>query len=468
MRLADDYAGAFDPHWSFERLSRAALARLCREYMLGSMYHDRALMPHVAAAGGRDATIRHADVEWMSSSPVYTERNKRNLRIEGDGVGEAFKSFQFDIGCPHHFLDFRYELVDHDLGFFRLPFCGAHDYVRMISHNDAGLVTDVCHGMEDRTFDATLGVTNPRLRAIPVHRPPKPDEFTGDHCRWEVRVVDDAPGARPSEPTLGTIRATTAATFELAIGESHEPGGLDDYSGDFLPELRLDDLSHAVLVRQAKEFALDVHLLMRAAYLAVDREFGTAVLDDAAPQHRAAIAPVLVQRLRAALRIDGDGIDAIAKLLQLDPFLPNDYVRHHVDVVDTKHARIWFEDSPGLHDDACRSPLSWLQQADAPGFEHMAQAVNPRTRVRPLDAAAIDAGDAVLAWDVVIDEDAEPVAAHWAAGLVGGGPIATIDLSARKAPVAPPPGSPPRGQATARVAKSTTAGLTTSGYSTWG
>jgi hypothetical protein len=32
--LADDYAGPFDPQWSLENLSRRALARLCREYML--------------------------------------------------------------------------------------------------------------------------------------------------------------------------------------------------------------------------------------------------------------------------------------------------------------------------------------------------------------------------------------------------------------------------------------------------
>lgn len=436
--LAQDYSGPFDPKWSLERLSRRALARLCREYMLVSMYHDRALMPHVAAAGGREATIRQADIEWMSSSPVYTERNKGNLAIAGDGVGEAFKSFQFDIGCPHHFLDFRYELVDHDLGYFWLPFCGAHDYVRSISGNNPGLVTDMCHGMEDRTFDATLGVTNPLLRAIPVHRPPKPDEFTGDHCRWEVRVVTDAGGARPSEPTLDTIRSSAAAMIELPLGESHERGGLDDYKGDFLPELRLEDWSHAVLVRQAKEFALDVHLLMRAAYLSVDLTFGTSRLDEVAPQHRAAIAPVLVQRLRSALNIRGDTIEVVAKLLQLDPFLPPDYVRRHVEVIDATRARMWFEDSPGLHDEVCRSPLSWLAHPDVPGFEHVAQAVNPQARVWPLDASVIDTGDAALAWEVRIDPDAAPAKPHWAAKLVNGGPIATIDLSARDASIAAP------------------------------
>ena len=77
-------------------------------------------MPHVALAVGQDATIKQADSEWMGSSPVCTERNMRNLSIDGDGVGEAFKGFQFDVGTPHHFLDFHFEEVDHDLGYFWL------------------------------------------------------------------------------------------------------------------------------------------------------------------------------------------------------------------------------------------------------------------------------------------------------------------------------------------------------------
>ena len=432
MDPVDDYSSEFDPDWSLERLSRAALARLCREYMMVAMFHDRALMPHVAMAAGQDATIRQADSEWMGASPVYTARNKRNLGIVGDGVGEVFKSFQFDIGAPHHFLDFRFELVDHDRGYFWLPFCGAHDYLRQISGNDPELVTNMCHHMEDRTFDATLAVTNPRARAIPIHRPPKPDELTGDHCRWEVRLIEatDGAAARPGEPSREVVASSRAATFEFELGAPREPGGLADYAGDFRPDLRLEDLGHAVLVRQAKEFALDNHLLMRAAYFSVDELLGVEALDDMAPQHRAAIAPPLVERLRAALAIEGDDMGAIGKMLQVDPHLVDDYIRYHVEVDDAAHGRIWFEDSDGLHDDVCRSPLSWLHEPDAPGFEAMVHAVNPRARVRPLDPAT--AGPtAVLAWEIGIDPAAEPVAPHWAAEMAGGGGITRFDLTER-------------------------------------
>ena len=89
-----------------------------------------------------------------------------------------------------------------------------------------------------------------------------------------------------------------------------------------------------MLVRQVKEFSLDVHLLMRAAHLSVLQRHGTEVLGDAGPQHIEALAPALVARLRAAMAIEGDGPDAIAKILQLNPLLPTDYVDFTVDLVD--------------------------------------------------------------------------------------------------------------------------------------
>ena len=64
---------------------------------------------------------------------------------------------------------------------------------------------------------------------------------------------------------------------------------------------------------------------------------------------------------------------------------------------------------------------------EQPGFEHMAQAVNPRARVRHLGPV----GPAVHAWEIVIDPDAEPVAPHPLADMVNLHEITTFDLAAR-------------------------------------
>jgi hypothetical protein len=433
---ADDYAGPFDPAWSLERLSRRALARLARENMLLSMIHNQSFIPHLAIAGGREATIEIAEAEWMGASPIYTERNRRNLGWAGDGVPEIFKAFQFDIGVPHHFLDFRFEVTDRHLGSFWLAYCGAYQHVRLASGDDEGAIFDMCHHMEDRTFDASLGATNPAARVHAVHRPPTPAEGSdGAHCRWEVRIGPE--GEPPYEhPMLQIMRGTKAARFEFVLGDSLEDGGVENYAGPFDPQFRLEDLSHALLVRQVKEFALDVHLLMRSGYTWLDEEKGPELLDDLAVQDRAAMMPMAVRRLRDALRIDGDGIEAIAKLLQVHPLLPRDYVGYGVSVDDDRSGRLWVTECDGFDDEgAGRSPLSWLREPDSPTFDSLVRTVNPHGVVEPIDPTSVTEADAVAAWRFHIDPEATAPALPWTTDLIGLNGMATFDLSERPVPV---------------------------------
>jgi hypothetical protein len=394
--------------------------------MLVSMLHDRALMPHVAGRGGTEASVSLADDEWMSASPVYTARNKKNLGITGDGVDAVLKSFQFDIGTPHHFLDMEGEVVRHDLGYFWLVSCGAHDYVRWVSGNDEKIVTMMCHEMEDNTFEATLRATNPRARCTPVHRPPKPGAFSGEHCRWELRISSDDREIRPDNPNLALIRASGAANLEFELGESQEDGGLDDYAGAYVSGLRLEEFSHAVLVRQVKEFALDVHLLMRAAYLSIQQRHGTEVLHDAATQHIAALAPPLVRRLSEAMGVTGDDLHAIAKLLQLNPLLPDDYAQLTIDFADADTLEATVLPCAALEDRATPSPIDMLDDDDPTVISAIALSVNPRARIDRRSGRS---------WHIAIDPDAEPVPAHPLADLVGGHNYFPADLRPRPVPV---------------------------------
>jgi hypothetical protein len=424
--VSPTYDGPFDPAWSLESLSRQGLARLGREVMLVSMLHDRSLMPHVAGRGGTAASVALADDEWMSASPIYTERNKSNLGISGDGVDAVLKSFQFDIGTPHHFLDMEGEVVNHDLGYFWLVSCGAHEYVRWVSGNDEKIVTMMCHDMEDNTFDATLRATNPRARCVPVHRPPKPDAMSGEHCRWELTISPDDRSIRPDHPNLAVIRASNAATFEFELGEKAEPGGLDDYSGTYISGVPLEDFSHAVLVRQVKEFALDVHLLMRAAYLSILERHGPEVLHDASHEHIAALAPPLVRRLSDALGIEGDRLDAIAKLLQLSPLVPDDYADLTVEIADAATIEVTVHPCAALEDRDTPSPLDAFDDDEPIVLSAIALAVNPRARIeRSRD----------LSWHITIDPEADPVPEHPLADLVGGHNYLQADMHSRAVPV---------------------------------
>src|SRR5579862_6697018 len=155
MTGLDDYSGPFDPTFDLSRLSRRALARLGREYMLVGHVQSRVIMPIVATRFGAAAAADFAIDAWRAASPVFNERNRKLLRIEADGMSAILKSLQFDVGAPHQYMDFRFELVDERDGFFWLDYCGALDAVATATNNDPQAIKRMCHDIEDPTFDAT-------------------------------------------------------------------------------------------------------------------------------------------------------------------------------------------------------------------------------------------------------------------------------------------------------------------------
>jgi hypothetical protein len=417
MSLLDDYSGPFDPDFRLDRLSRSALARLAREYMMVGHVHDRALMPIVGSRFGPETMTEVAIDEWMGSSPIYNARCRALLGIEGDGVSSILKGFQFDVGAPHQYMDFQYELVDEGRGYFWLDYCGAYDDVfRNTRAGDERPIVQICHHMEDPTFDATVMAVNPRARCIPVHRPPLAPDHSGPVCRWEVAITD-AHGLVPEREITRTIRHSKAAGFAFAREGARGSGGMDDYSGPFDPDFALEDLAQPTLVALCKEFALDVHLLVRASHLSVESRWGESVRREIARDHWAGAAPVYGDRIRAALGIAGDDMVAILKTLQLDPAFPHEYVKPRCRLTGERSGLFWIEACDGLGDDEPRGWLSVLDDDEHPGIDAVIASVNPRARCRTVAPASLggDADRPARAWSIEIDEAAEPTpASRWA------------------------------------------------------
>lgn len=421
MELVDDYSGPFDPTFSLARLSRKALARLGREYLMMGHVHDRALMPMLGSRFGAEAMADVAIDEWMGSSPIYNERNRRSLGVVGDGVSSIFKGLQLDVGAPHQYMDFRYQLIDESQGFFWLDFCGALMDVSAMAGGRKEPIVQMCHHIEDPTFNATVMAVNPGARCRPVFRPPLAKDHTGPVCRWEVKISEEY-GVLEEREITRAMRKSLAAEF--VFSDQGDPsavsGGLDDYSGDFLPDFVLEDLSHQALVRQCKEFSLDLHLLVWASHLSVLERWGEEVRSEIAQEHWAGAAPIYVERIRAALDMKGDDMGAILKMLQVDPALPHDYLDCGCHRSSPDRGHFWINDCDGLRDGAVRGWLSLLDDPEAPGFDAVVAAVNPRAICRPIAPKAVEAWtDGVKpdrAWEIVIDETAEPRAeSPWAA-----------------------------------------------------
>ena len=126
----------------------------------------------------------------MAASPLYSLRTQRALNFGNADVPTIFKNIQLDIGAPHQFMDFRYKVDDAQHGEFWLDHCGALMDVEPMGEE---FVHGMCHDIEDPTFDATAGATNPYAQVRPIHRPPRVPADRAPHCHWRV---DDRPRAR--------------------------------------------------------------------------------------------------------------------------------------------------------------------------------------------------------------------------------------------------------------------------------
>ena len=223
MANRNDYSGEFQADFRYEDLSKEALVRLVREYALIVHLLDRSMCAAIGITHGMEEMQRLAIEEWRGASPVYGERLRHIMAIEGNGVSAIFKVLQLDPGFPHHYLDVRYELIDENHGFFELADCGA---LRDAEPYGEKMVTGMCHTIEDGTFDATAQAVNPKARIRPIHRPPRVPQDRSPHCRWEVIIDDETEVLGEAEITAIT-RLTTAASFKfppMRDGTPHVPG----------------------------------------------------------------------------------------------------------------------------------------------------------------------------------------------------------------------------------------------------
>jgi len=377
-----------------DRLSREQLARLVPEYLLAGHLIDRAGMPHLIGAFGRDGMRDIAIEEWMGASPVYTRRVQQALGFEGDSVETIFKGMQIDVGAPPQFMDFRFVVHDHDHGEFWLDHCGALMDVEPMGPD---YVKAMCHDIEDPTFDATATASNPRAQVRPVHRPPRVPSDRSPHCAWTVTIADDHPAVPVPEETKA-MAVTRAATLELAPIDPDDPGR-HDYAGPLLADLDFADWSASALRRITDEVCLQGHLLALSFRAAVAAR--TALPEDAVDFGRhqfTGVAGVAAERFRDALGL-APTLEGAATLLGLHPgLLPYGYVRCDVDLGDRLTVRIG-RDTGAMADGAWPSMLD----ADHLGpLDAIVRVLDDRFRCQP-----VEDDDAGLVVEVV--RGAEPV-----------------------------------------------------------
>ncbi len=395
--LLPDYTTPFNPDLQLSNFSRQLLAFLGREYLLLGHLIDRVGLPLVMTRYGAEANVQFSIDEWMGASPIYSQRMQRALGFEGEDVATVFKNVQLDIGAPPQFMDFQFRLDRPGYGEFWLPHCGALLDVEPFGEDK---VRAMCHDIEDPTFDATAAATHPCMKMRAIHRPPRVPGGRYPHCRWMV-FIDEESTPYEQHPNMKINLASKIANIPIIVPDDNaEPGGWADYSGPFDPGFQLEDLCHRALLIVNQEAAVQTHLLVRAFLLCIAQRFGDEDAVEMGKGQWTGSAALAALRIKQVLGIEGNNIEAIAKIFQIHPhFQPRSYVDFKVALTGPNSARISIGKCPALEEGDAYSWFAGLGVESHPALDAIAGIINPKARCLPVP----EPEGAALAWDVVID-----------------------------------------------------------------
>ncbi len=198
------------------------------------------------------------------------------------------------------------------------------------------------------------------------------------------------------------------------------------------PGPAFDELSREQLLPVALETMHVGHLLDRALMPAVAiAARNVDVVDQVAIDEWMGASPVYTGRMRRLMAIEGDGVDAIMKALQLDVGFPHQYMDVGWRLLDSNHGEFWLRHCGALMDTERHGEkrvIGMCHTIEDPTFDATAYATNPRARIRPIHRPPRVPADRVphCHWTIEIDPTNEPVGPATHTRAVGELPIARL------------------------------------------
>ena len=369
------------------QLARTQLVPVVHEYMLLGMLSNQSTLPQTIVAGGSLDDLNQVAIDlWMGASPIYTQRMRTLMGIEGDDVPAIMKALQLDVGFVHQYMYVHYRVNDPLHGEFWLEHCGALLNVEPFGEER---VVGMCHTIEDPTFDATAYATNPRARIRPIHRPPRVPADRAPHCHWTIEIDPDNEPVGPARLTrqIGELPLAGVPVVPRPAGEG--------YQGAFDPHFRLTNCSDPTLIALADEFAMQTHLLMCSGEIALAEHFGVTRAQELLADAWLATAWVGSERLARAL-----GDTDLATIIGLHPALPPGFARQ-VSVDGSRVHCTLTPVTPELLDPAQPGWIGALARAETRGIEGIIRGFDPCARV---DAVSVH--DEAVHIDVLVDPTA--------------------------------------------------------------
>jgi len=196
-----------------------------------------------------------------------------------------------------------------------------------------------------------------------------------------------------------------------------------------------DDLPRQVLLPVALETMHVGHLLDRALMpQVVIATKDVAAVEGLAILEWMGASPVYTARMRKLMGIEGNGVDAIMKALQLDVGFPHQYMDVGWKLVNAHYGEFWLRHCGALLDVepyGAERVIGMCHHIEDPTFDATAYATNPCARIRPVHRPPRAPADRTphCHWTIEIDPANEPVSAAAQTSAVAALALARIENS---------------------------------------
>lgn len=196
----DDYGGAFEPDFRLEHLSRAALVRACREFLVQDHLLIRTLMMSVAQRAGDDMAKEIGSAQWVGAGSVCAGRLRRALRVDDDinGIAQVLRLH------PAFLPTYANVSVSVEGGRIRLALSDCDALREDDAYSWYALLGNAPHP----GLDAMAQAINPQARCLPVA--PRGDE----RLAWEITID---PTSTPAEPPMEVAMVANTNTARFAF-----------------------------------------------------------------------------------------------------------------------------------------------------------------------------------------------------------------------------------------------------------
>lgn len=187
---------------------------------------------------------------------------------------------------------------------------------------------------------------------------------------------------------------------------------LQDYSGDYKPDLKLEDLSKEALIKLVKINSKDFIELGGIWHTYVGKKYGYDVANDFTWQMWVGKDPVVMdhdlKRILPAFKIEGDDIASIFKYLQLTPAVGCYNYEHEVEFKNNNHAIMTITHCPSLlRFEKYNVPKAakFGCELDIVYLQNVANRFNPKIKVKCLTPLPRKSpGDVPCAWEFKLVE----------------------------------------------------------------